>query len=75
MLRLSLVLLALSVPASAQVFRDKAGNPVAHTEQLGNRTYLRDNAGNPLGYSERKSNGTIEYRDKKGDPIGTQTRH
>ena len=63
--------LMLATPALAQTIRDKAGNPVGHFQQEGNRTVWRDNAGNPHGYSVRSNDGTIEFRDNQGNLIGT----
>jgi hypothetical protein len=61
----------LAIPATAQTFYDKAGNPRGHLQHQGDRTYFRDNAGNPHGYSVQRGD-KIEYRDNAGNLVGTE---
>ena len=73
LLKAALVLLALTVSVSAQVVRDKNGNPLYHFEKRGDRVYTLDNVGNPHGYARTLPSGTTEYRTNDGDLISRET--
>lgn len=63
---IAIALILLAVPASAQVIRNKVGDPLGHYTQNGSRTYLRDNDGNPRGYWQQEGKYMV-HRDNAGN--------
>lgn len=73
MIRATVLLLLIALPASAADIRDKNGNLTGRFEQRDERTYLLDQNGNPRGYSVTHG-GTTEIRTNDGNLVRRITR-